>query len=124
MEFHLRDPSVVQKLIDATAPGNFAPQEQHKLIWDGHSSHTYDITSSVHTFHLLTKSYGTNNLSHLLENWRLMSNIKLSICHNHNTVTFLPNGIISVYSRIKGNRAFHVGNPKEIEELVKFLQQG
>ena len=124
MRFHLRDPMLLDKLIQATKTENYAPEEVDELVWECHNVHIYDISTSVNTLHMLVAACDNTDLSRLLHNWKVMNNLKLTIYHGSDMAVFLPGGIIHVHSQKDGEKVFHVFNSKEVEELIKYFQQG
>lgn len=124
LEFKLRDPCILGKLIEESLPGHFSPDEEYHLIWfcqKSGTSHSFDITPSMNTLHLLAMSCPSDDFIKLFAGWKIMNNPKLTFYNKGCTMVFKSEGIIHVCSK-NGEEVFHASDSKIFDHIRNLLQ--
>lgn len=118
--YYLRDHDVLLTLVRVANIHKLALEEKHSLVIvsniSGHSSQ-YDITNGVHTLSYLLQTISDKQFLITFNGWKVIGRIPLTICLNKRTVSFLPEGIIEVFSQGIGTTVLHATDPEVLSQL-------
>lgn len=118
MTFDLRDPNVMQAIIEAANPNNFDFREHYFLAA---SHHTYPITESVRTLTIFAISLGCDLYTEFFQDWNIMAKSPITFYRSNMTIMFCDNWTVQVRFGRKKKIVLDVSKPDTYTNLKEYL---